>query len=260
MCCGGDIDESPTKVKHTEASWGVALVYAMFGFFVFTPYIILSIIWYFECNEFQKDETDGAQFICGSWPMWLCVGWVPCGVYILVCLGTTRYVIRQSRSAMKVLNSQRAWLITFVVVLMSVLFVIHTAYVGYLLVELFNNEGCKSRAEKNSALIQPKNCDELDVIIMLIFIWCFIIIIYVCASLSMLFALVNGRIATPVEYETARRLETERIKPGEAARLGRLPTRSRDIHDPDDDEDSNRSTDSEGNARVRDTQLPRTVS
>ena len=203
--------------KVCEARWWHSIIYLIIGVLILSCYIALSITFYIECYSLEKVSLYPIQ--CGSNAMWSCMGWVPTFFFIIIIILTFMYLLKQSLIPMKVISSSRAWLILFVTIACCVLFFIHICYLAYICNELLNNDGCDEDnplADANAGDGQKTFVDctyAIDLIGGLLF--CAIsLIIFICVSLTLIFAMVNGRIATPVQYETVRKLKGEDIENG----------------------------------------------
>ena len=202
-CCFG-------KGRICRARWWHSAIYLFIGCCCLFGYLGLSIAFYIECYSLVDDSPMPIQ--CGSNAMWSCVGWVPLFFFLIISTLTFYYLYRQSNRTMKVLTSSRAWLILFVTVAGCVLFFIHICYLAFVYFELYDNDACDpsfwlNLALNNSNKFKQIDCsDALSLLSGLLF--CSIAsIIFICTSLTLLFALVNGRIATPVNYKTVKQFE-----------------------------------------------------
>lgn len=197
----------PCFSEKVEATICLSLTYLCFGLIIISTYTAFSILFYIECNELE-DKSEYA-FECGSIAMWSSVGWVPTLVFLGITLVTTRYLYKQSKRAIKVLPSQRAWLITLIIVGGIILYVIHICYIVWLCYDLATNIGCEQPLSTNASNISGvslADCEMAYAYIIISSISSILQMFFVYASLLCIFGLVNGRIATSLEYKTKQQL------------------------------------------------------
>lgn len=203
--------------KVCEARWWHSIIYLTCGITILSCYLALSITFYIECYSLEEISLYPIQ--CGSNAMWSCMGWVPTFFFIIISILTFMYLLKQSLKPMKVISASRAWLILFVTIACCVLFFIHICYLAFICNELVNNPACDESNPLSD--VQPGDGQRTFVdctfAIQLIagLLFCSIsLIIFICVSLTLIFAMVNGRIATPVQYETVRKLKGDDIENG----------------------------------------------
>eukprot|EP01084_Bolivina_argentea_P218808 371234_1 len=112
---------------------------------------------------------------------------------------------------MKVLSSSDAWLILFVTIACCILFFIHICYLGYISAELLNNAGCSVHTVYH-AQIPAVDCTTANELIGVLLFFAICSLLFICTTLAILFALVNGRIATPVNYKTVKQQPSSNIE------------------------------------------------
>lgn len=189
-----------------------SIIYIIFGLIIIGCYLGFSIAFYIECYSLQDTSLYPIQ--CGSNAMWSCMGWVPLFFFIIITILTFYYLYQQSSRTMKVISSSRAWLILFVTVACCILFFIHICYVAYICAELIDNPGCDPLnpvADINSTGGKQTyvDCSYAQQLIAILLFFSITLIIFICVSLTLIFALVNGRIATPVNYKTVKQLQDD---------------------------------------------------